>query len=86
MLGNICHTSIRIAADRVAAAHYITLIVSTAPNLSGGLFARPSLKVRLYYNADFSTVNRRVLMFTEVTIFVHKICDFSGAVPAAVIQ
>ena len=65
---------------------YITLIVSTFPNLSEGSLSLPSLKVRLYYNADFSTVNRRVLMFTEVTIFVHKICDFSGAVPSAVIQ
>ena len=41
MLGNICHTSIRIAADRVAAAHYITLIVSTTLNLSGGAVCLP---------------------------------------------
>ena len=37
---------------------YITLIVSTFPNLSEGPLSLPSLKVRLYYNADFSTVNR----------------------------
>ena len=37
----------------------------------------PSLKVQLYYTPDFSTVNRRVLMFTKEAKSVHKICDFS---------
>ncbi len=54
---------------------YITLIVSTFPNLSEGPLSLPSLKVRLYYNADFSTVNRRVLMFTKEAQSVHKICN-----------
>ena len=36
----------------------------------------PSLKDRLYYNADFSTVNKGVLMFTKHPKFVHKIYDF----------
>lgn len=41
----------------------------------------PSLKVRLYYNADFSTVNMGVLMFTKEAIFVHKIYDFFRGSP-----
>ena len=45
-------------------------------SLSEGL-SLPSLKVRPYYSADFSTVKPRVLMFTKEATFVHKICEKS---------
>ena len=75
MLGSISHTSIRSGRLRErlpfsrACIMYPMWLWFCSP---GGWVSVPSLKVQLHYTTVFSTVNRRVLLFTQCTMFVHS--------------
>ena len=75
MLGSISHTSIRSGRLRErlpcsrACIMYPMWLWFCSPE---GWVSVPSLKVQLHYTTVFSTVNRRVLIFTQCTMFVHS--------------
>ena len=52
--------------------YYVPNVVVVVVLFPWGWVPVPSLKVQLHYTTVFSTVNRRVLIFTQCTMFVHS--------------